>query len=365
MVEQIGGGLSKMSGGDTQAIIEAVERLHGVQIERIISPDDVSVDPYVAIVPHGVAIKSIKSFVDEWRERPERVQATVPMLSAASFIDYLKRVKNPDSAVYVRDDPGGVTNGFSGAKMVGVIDHDGQGAALAPAFGQHRVTYEFPLSDQMKAWLAATAKGLMEQAEFAHFLEDRLVDVENPPLDWMMVDAVDVTRILAALNLQDDRGTIDDITADAAAGDGAGDELEDRYIPRSALYKLRRIRFATEARLLALSRGIEIAVNARAKESYNPRTGEREVVFFEEHQTNDKEGRKVVVPDAFFVNIPVFENGLRHLMPVRLYYRRKGSSPAWGIELIDARRLIRMAIADVADKVRKETGLPVFFGTRA
>jgi hypothetical protein len=90
--------------------------------------------------------------------------------------------------------------------------------------------------------------------------------------------------------------------------DRSDDEpADDRYIPRSALYKLRNIRFGSAERLIQLARTVELSTELTATEGYNPKTGERMIVFKEEHETRDKEGRRVTVPDAFLLRAPVWE----------------------------------------------------------
>jgi len=336
------------STGDAAAIISQMEALDPARLLTLPN-GKVVVDE-----PAGREVKSVKALLDEYLERPERLKTTAELTTAESFIDYMNRFKKPESAVFA----GGTVKS---PEMLGMVDYHGVGPNADPSFCEHIAKYTFPLSDPMTAWINATREGLKDQATFAVFLQDRQYDIENPPLDWMMLPKDSLDLVLDLLNLHDDKGEIDDAALDAERVE-ADDPDEDRYIPRSAVHKLRKIRFGNVQRLNALSRGIEIAVGQKVVSAFSPKTGERVVHFSEEHDTRDSAGRKITVPEMFFVNIPVFDRGERHLLPVRLFYRQKGGTPFWGVELIDAPRLIKLAVDAVAAKVGEETGLPVFSG---
>lgn len=340
------GHLINDSSGDAAAIINTITAMDGGDLVELPNGEK------AALLPQGKALTSIKKLIDEYRDRPERIEAIAELTTADSFIDYMNRFKRTESAVFVGGDA-------ARPSMLGMVDFHGIGSAAEPSFCKHSARYHFPLSDAMEAWVEATNGGLMDQAEFASFLQDREYDIENPPLDWMMMAPADLSLVLDLLNLHDDKGDIDDGADDNEADE---DSDEDRYIPRSAVYKLRKIRFGNIQKLIALSRGIEIAIGQKATAAFNPKTGERVVHFSEQHDTRDGAGRKVIVPEAFFINIPVFQEGERHLLPVRLFYRQKAGQPMWGVELIDAPRLIRLAVKAVAESVAAETGLPVFSG---
>lgn len=341
--------------GDNAAVIDAVERLGGVEVVEIGGADGSGRNVEVLFVPSGKTVKSAKPFIDEWRETPERIRAAAAVTTAESFTDYVNRFRRDETAVFV--------NVEGAPSLLGVVDYHGSGASADPSFCTHSVTYNFPLSDAMSAWVKATKAGAMDQEDFAYFLEEREFDIENPPADWSMLEPDELGVILDLLNIHGDRNPVDDADAAALAAEGGGDDDgEDRYIPRSAIYKLRKKRFGSSKRMMDLARGIAVGVGRKAVSAFNPRTGERSVSFSEEHETRDATGSKVVVPELFLVNIPVFDGGARHLLPVRLGYRVKGGAVKWAVELIDAPRLIRSAVDAVAAQVGQGTGCPVYYG---
>ncbi len=223
--------------------------------------------------------------------------------------------------------------------------------------------YDFPLSEQIQAWATISGKPI-SHADMASFLDERRYDIANPPADWMLLaeqDRPTVDLILHLLNIGTDQGEIDDTSRDTEPDEDG----EDCYISRSALYKLRQIRFGSVQRLLQMARTVEISVDRKAREGYDPKTGQRTVMFEEEHQTASKDGRKVIVPDFFLLNVPIFEGETPQLAPVRLQYRHLGGKGfVWFLTLVEWRRVIRFAVRTEAERVRQATGLPVFFGAR-
>lgn len=344
-------------------VITMMAGLHGTT--PIALPKIPGIDQTMSVVamPAGMELKSLKPLIDEYRKgRPDRIATTAGPTTAQAFVDYMNRFKDGTSAVFVSDNPDapfvlGTLDYHSGNKVVSDIDGDIHVPnSPIPSFCTHKAVYSMPLSDGFKAWKTASGGGLMSQEMFADFLDNHLHDIENPPLDWGALTEKTFDTICDILNIHDDKGDIDDLSDDDP------DDNSDRYIPRSAAWKLRRIRWGNQQRMATLSRGIEVSSSSRATSAYDPKTGARSVSFIEEQTSTTSSGRKVVVPDAFLIYIPVFEGGERHLMPVRLYHRVKGDKVAWGVELIDHRRVVRTAVRAAASTIGADTKLPVFYG---
>lgn len=350
---------------DAAAIIEAVERLSEARHIGDQGSDTLG-RIALAVLPSGKKIEDLKPYLDKLRTQPERIETVARATQVQSLIDYLNRFKLADSAVFADDNPAkpslfGVVDFHGGEDGVSEAGGDSTpGSFATPRFGRHCVRYDFPLSEQWTAWAGISGRGL-SHVEMAEFLNDRQYDIANPPLDWMMVDAQTTQLILHLLNIHDDGGDIDDDRPDTEPyPDG-----EDRYIPRSALYKLRRIRFGSAARLLQMARTVEIAADAKTVEGYDPKTGVRTVQFEENHEARSK-GYKIQVPDGFLLKIPVFEGETPQLVPVRLQYRRgQGGGVKWLMDLVQHQRAVRFAVKTEANRVQKATGLALFYGARS
>ncbi|MEI8396663.1 MAG: DUF2303 family protein [Rhodospirillaceae bacterium] len=302
---------------------------------------------HVLMVPKGMELQSLRPLLAEYFERPQYIRGEARLDTLESFSHYVLRFARCETVIYA--DTAGAE-----PKLVAFIDYHGMGGAAWPDWCQHRALYPFPLSAQFEAWLKASDK-LFKQAEFAEFIQDREYDIENPPAGWCTCPPEDLATVFDLLNLRPDHG------ADNPAPRLILPNPKSR--PRTALEKLVALRFGRISDLNALARGVEITVGQKFSQKYNPKTGEKELNFSEQHNDAQRsDGTKIIVPNLFLVYIPVFDGGPRQLLPVRLYYRSAGGGISWGVELIDAPRLLRRAIEAAVETVKVDTKVPVLWG---
>jgi uncharacterized protein YfdQ (DUF2303 family) len=273
----------------------------------------------VLVLPTGLQAHSVKKYLDEYREAPERRRGTAKLHELASLVDHVNRFKDADSALFAMRDP-------RSPQLVGVLDYhrrnvrtEVDGATVtasgAPRFGEHRAIYTFPISEEWEAWLEQDGKS-MDQAAFAHWLEDRITDVADPN------DAFASAKKFA---------------------DALG-------VPS----------FAAPSRLLALSRGLTIHVDQRATAKLDPASGETTVFYAEAHQ--DEQGAPLAIPRAFLIRIAVFREGEHYQFPVRLQYRHAGGRISWSYKIHDATRAFDHAFREACEEAAERTELPLFFG---
>ena len=309
------------------------------------------------IVPQGKTVQLIKPLIHDHLDHPARITETARLTTLESFVDYIDRFINPNTAVFVS-----VEGRFP--FMVAIIDYHGIGPVPTPDFCQHTAVYNFPFSEPFQAWKVAS-ESLMTQETFASFLQDRSYDIENPPVSWADLAEEELNTVLDLLNIRPDPGAPDAREPGLVVAAGAPIRPDDGVTPRTAIEKLSAIRFGRVQELNALARGVEISVGQKFQQGNDPRTGSRTLTFQEEHGSASAGGTKVVIPEVFLVYISVFFGGPRQLLPVRLYYRVKSGSIQWGVQVIDQKRLIDNAVRNSAETVRNikpGASLPVYFG---
>jgi uncharacterized protein YfdQ (DUF2303 family) len=248
-------------------------------------------------------ILSLRPYLDVWRTAPERRKGCATVTTLQSFIDLVSRHKDADSALFAR-------TAWPEPKLTAVLDyHTVTGGAR---FGEHRVTYAFPLTDEFKAWVTGNGKP-MEQREFAVFLEDHVADLA-PPLD----------------------------------------------AERSEYEYLFKEKFAAPNELVMLARSLEIFVGAKVKRAERLASGERTVEFVEEH--TGPAGEKVDIPGIFMVATAAFIDGDRIRLPARLRYRVASGSILWSYQLYRWEFWLRAQVQNDLAHAAKATGLPAFEG---
>lgn len=277
----------------------------------------------VSISPTGEPkLLQLGDIIDGLRGKPVRRKGTAVALTLQSFINLTNRHANADSAIFVNSD-------WKAPTLTAVIDYhqrvtyDSEGFENREPldagddelarFGQHRITYAFPLSDAWTFWMSQNGKA-MEQGEFAAFLEDRIHEIT--------------------------------VASPQAA----------------ALYEAQlRTRFATPADLMDLARGLEINVDGRVKSKVSLQSGEKQVVFETEHK--DAAGKTLTVPGLFMVNVAPFHEGTAITIPARLRYRVAGEGKLlWSYDLFRPDQFITQRLRTDVLVVGDDTGLPTYDG---
>lgn len=278
--------------GDAQALIDAVRESS--------EPTEIGLDNQgdVLVLHRGQTVVSLKPYKDALRTRPERKVGTATLTTLDSFITHVNASKGASSAVFA-----------SPAELVAVYDYHG----TEPAFCQHRGVYEFPVSDEWRAWTRVNGESL-PQHTFAEFIESHITDVATPK------DS-DAATYFAELGFT----------------------------------------LASPSALLALSRGLRVRVEQEAVSRPNLSTGELEVSFKEQHTTDV--GAPLKVPGGFVLHIAPHVCGARYAVPVRLRYRVANGKVLWTMILHRIELVLRDALDDAVKKVAEQTDLPVYHGS--
>lgn len=285
--------------------------------------------PAVIVTPSGWSASSAKKYLDEWRLRPEHRRGVAKVDNVTSLIDFTNRHKDEGSVVFVESEIGDLKAGMTtifdfheaGVEKIDDVREPGQCRARKGAF---RAFYDFPFSDEMRLWKANDGV-MMDQSDFATFMESNMDDVIDPPI---------LTRA---------DGTVDKRIADA--------EIEKLRLRGDT-------RIATVEAMVALHRGIEINAAGRAKASYNPQSGERAIVYEETHGGPER----IVPPNVFLLSIPVLRDEAPWMIAAHLRYRLKDGGIRWFYNLHRFDRLFRTVVGEAAADVAEKTGLPMFSG---
>lgn len=274
----------------------------GVFTPQLCSIEHDEIKASVLMVPNGsggVELQSVKDLIDEYRERPERRMGTIEVDDLESFIFLVNRDKNQDSMIFARRDA-------KRPSLTAVLNFHDAGGDMA-CFCDDRVQYDFPLSDEWKAWTSKDGKAAaMPQEEFARWLEDHIFDIGEP----------------------------------AAAG----------TITQAFATKL-GVQLAGPQRLMEVSRGLELRVNSAIRNVVNLGTGEAQLVYATEH--SDATGAPLNVPAAFHLLIPIFKQGATYSIPVRLRYRAGSGKVSWFYEMHRADLFLLDALDEAIARVRQ------------
>lgn len=122
--------------------------------------------------PQSKQILDIKPHLEKFRQFPARIKGTAKTTTLQSFIDLTNRHKAANSVVFA-------STAWPIPSLTAVIDyHLDEGEPRAMHL-DHRITYEFPLTEELKEWMAFNEKP-MKQADFAQFLEEHAAELASP-----------------------------------------------------------------------------------------------------------------------------------------------------------------------------------------
>ena len=259
----------------------------------------------------GITVQSIKKYLDEYRDRPERRAGVARLQTLDSLVEHANRHKGESSVLYADRGPS--------PSITAIYDYQDQGADGLADWARHRAVYPFPIAKEWTAWTKAEGKWL-GMSEFAEFLDAHAADVEPPPLP------------------------------EATVG------LLRRFL------ELYHCKLAGPPDLLALAQGLTVHTASDLANHERRETGEIEIGFSTTvTRTTDRRGQAISVPGAFALLVPVFERGTVYEVPARLRYRA-GAKVEWTFDLFRRQDVWDAAVEEACKHAASETALPLFYG---
>jgi uncharacterized protein YfdQ (DUF2303 family) len=265
----------------------------------------------IMVRPEGMAVESIKQYLDEYLTAPERIKGNANHDTLESFLLHVNTFKEADRSAIYADQGGGV--------LQCVYDYH---KLNDPKFCDHKAYYNAKKSKQWNIWTGNNGN-VMGQGEFAAFIENNALDLIDPP-----------------------------------GGDGYDYTLADNAILK--IGQTLNTSLASASKVIELSRSFQVHERATATAAHNPSTGELTVEYVTEHK--DASGGKLKVPGLFVIAIPVYEEGHNYRVVVRLRYRLKEGKMLWFYELYQPEKCIEDAFNEICKEAGETSGLTVYRG---
>lgn len=254
-------------------------------------------------------VDDLSPFFEKFRLFPKQKTGTAHVTAAESFIALTLRHRTPATALFAN------TLDWKKPSLMAVVDYHKpfDVGAGEPDWLKHRIVYDFPLTDEWKAWIACDGR-VMEQEDFAEWFEEHLPELSAP-------DSQESEDFLANYGL--------------------------------------KVAYPNE--ILALTRGISVHVESRVKNNITLQSGEGEITFEEEHK-DAKTGVKLAVPGLFILSIKPFRMGNACRIPVRLRYRVSGGAVKWFFKMLRPEDYVTEEILRDCERAASETELPLYHG---
>lgn len=299
----------ELNNGQSAAVIaELAKNANGISIETFKVPDGAVGLPSEiqfgfdrrASNPQGAI--DLAKFAETFRKFPARRKGTAKVLTLQSFIDLTNRQKTADSVIFA-------ATSWPELSITSIVNYHALAADGQPNFGDHRIHYPFPVTDEFTEWMDNDDEA-MTQHDFAVFVEERIAEI-------------------------------------ATASDQEGAQYASLF----------QTTFATPADMMMLSRGLELNVASAIKGQHTLQTGEREIMFQESHTA------KVTVPGLFMVSVPAFLDSDPVRLPARLRYRVTPNGIVWFYQLYRWKELLRERVVADLNTATEATTLHAYEGT--
>ncbi len=330
-----------MSGTTTelsaQPIENTAETMRDVMAEMghhdpIITPDGLDfTKPHLITVPDKRRVEDLSRYHRETAEylKPARRKGTARFADLASLIAWSNRFKGKTSAMFAKPD-------MKAPTLTCIADYHAPGAVdvTAPTGDPtampclHRAIYDFPLSDEWKAWMAISGQP-MDKDDLGEFIEANAKDIMDPTPAVLKLSASE-----------------------------KNEPWENRLILTAQQIEGR---YGQLSQLLAMSKKFQVFETSDLKVSTNRDTGEAEIQFLNEHK--DADGKPLNIPNLIIIAIPVFLGGALYRMPVRFRYRKSGAQVKFILSIYSPDKAFDAAFDEAISEAEQATELPVFLGS--
>lgn len=259
--------------------------------------------------------------------KPARRKGTARLADLDSLVKWAMRFKGETTALFASPD-------LEKPTLTCIADyHEAGPVSLAPdgdptaRHCAHRAIYDFPLSDEWKAWMAIAGEALDKDA-MGEFIEANAKDILDP-----------TPAILKGVPSDKNQQWENSLIQTAAKIDGHFGQLK---------------------QLLTMSRSFQVHETSNVTVTTNRDTGEANIQFLNEHKAPD--GKPLSVPNLIIVAIPVFRNGALYRFPVRFRYRKSGPTIKFILTPYNPERSFEDAFKEAVTTATEKTDLPVFHG---
>lgn len=261
--------------------------------------------------------------------KPARRRGTARLADLQSLTKWANRFKGPSSVLYALPDMKAPTlTCIADYHIEGPADPTNTSGDPTARHCKHCAVYDFPLSDEWKAWTGVAGKPL-EKDDLGEFIEAQAKDIMDPT---------------------------------PAVIKGKHDEKNQAWENR-LIETANKIegRFGQLGQLLAMSKQFQVHETSNLTVRTNRDSGEQEVQFVNEHKT--PEGKPLCIPNLIIIAIPVFMGGAPYRMAVRFRYRKMGGQVKFLLSIYNPEKAFEAAFGEAIAEAEAETELPLFKGS--
>lgn len=265
--------------------------------QDLIDVSQAAVDPY--LVDAGLYITrdndtiDLRDELEAQQAHPNRKTGQRTVTDVDSLVDYLAKHGHPETELWGNPDPSNikaVINAHAAAGSEGGDDNNGRAG-----WGDHTITLNLKASKDWIEWVKNDGQ-MMQQTQFAEFIEDHLPNFASP----------------------------------------------------------------SGADMLELAQTFQATTRVDFDSSQRLKSGETQIAYKEQTDAAAGKKGTIAIPDTFTLGLQVYERGDAYRVDARFRYRINGGQLALGYRLTRPRDVLLTAFDEVTDKVTAATGRTVW-----
>ncbi len=261
--------------------------------------------------------------------KPARRKGTAKLADLQSLITWVNRFKGETSALFANPDMEAPTlTCIADYHAAGAVDVTAATGDSSARHCHHRAIYDFPLSDEWKAWMGVSGEPLKKD-DLGEFIEAQAKDIMDPSPAILKGSASNKNQ-----------------------------PWENRLIETAQKIEGR---YGQLKQLLAMSKQFQVHETSNLTVKTNRDSGEQEIQFVNEHKAPD--GKPLQIPNLIIIAIPVFMGGAPYRMPVRFRYRKLGGEVRFILSIYNPEKAFEAAFKEAVEEATDKTSLPTFMGT--
>jgi Uncharacterized conserved protein (DUF2303) len=261
--------------------------------------------------------------------KPARRKGTARFDDLTSLIDWANRFKGPTSVLFGNPNMAAPTlMCVADYHAAGPVDQENPEGDPTARHCHHRAIYNFPLSEEWKAWMRISGVPL-EKDDLGEFIEANAKDIMDPT------------------------------TAILENEEASGNENWENRLIRTA--QQIEGRYGQLTQLLKMSKQFQVYETSDLTIVSNRDTGEGEIQFLNEHK--DAAGQPLRIPNLIIIAIPVFLNGAPYRMPVRFRYRKMGGNIKFILTVYNPEKSFEAAFNEAVTEATEATELLTLMGS--
>jgi len=261
--------------------------------------------------------------------KPARRMGIAHLADLQSLIAWSNRFKGETSALFAEPDMLAPTlTCIADYHAEGPVDQANTKGDPTARHCHHRAIYDFPLSEEWKAWMGISGNPL-EKDDLGEFIEAQAKDIMDPT---------------------------------PAVLDGKESDKNQKWENR-LIQTAQQIqgRYGQLTQLLAMSKHFQVHETSNLTVKTNRDSGEQEIQFVNEHKAPD--GKPLQIPNLIIIAIPVFMGGAPYRMPVRFRYRKIGGAVRFILSIYNPEKAFEAAFKEAVEEATIQTDLPTFLGS--